>query len=231
MFAQRNVAYLLLIVMLGLIALGLVMLSSTSAALAPMDMNGVYSKLRAQFVWLGLGGVVCVFLALYDYQKLLRHAPWLLGIACVLLTLCLIPHVGVKINGSPRWLRVAGWTYQPSEFAKLALILFLSWWMGKNQRYILELKKGVVFPFLFLLPILALMVKQQDYGTTLIMLTILISILFVSGVRIIYLLPVPIVGFAGLAAYIWSTPERRERIKDWWHFLRDPVHVNVHSKF
>src|ERR1039458_306117 len=122
---QRNVAYLLLIVMLGLIALGLVMLTSTSAVLAPLDMTGVYSNLRKQCVWLALGGIVCVFLSRYDYQKLLRCAPWAMGIACVLLVLCLT--VGLRINGSPRWLRLAGWTYQPSEFAKLALILFLSW--------------------------------------------------------------------------------------------------------
>src|SRR5476649_1002581 len=154
MFMQRNVAYVLLIVMLGLIALGLVMLSSTSAVLAPLDMNGVYSNLRKQFVWLGLGGIACVFLSRYDYQKLLRHAPWLVGVACLMLVLCLIPHIGVKVNGSPRWLRLAGWTYQPSEFAKLALILFLSWWMGKNQRRAGEFLKGFLWPMLSVAPVL-----------------------------------------------------------------------------
>src|SRR5271170_1557134 len=109
MFMQRNVAYLLLIVMLGLIALGLVMLSSTSAVLAPLDMTGVYSNLRKQCVWLVIGGIACVFFSRYDYQKLLLHAPWAVGIACFLLLLCLIPHIGLRINGSPRWLRVAGW--------------------------------------------------------------------------------------------------------------------------
>src|SRR5471032_1157456 len=97
MFMQRNVAYLLLIVMLGLIALGLVMLTSTSAMLAPVDMNGVYSNLRKQCVWLVISGIVCVFLSRCDYQKLLRFAPYLLGIACVLLALCLVPHVGLKV--------------------------------------------------------------------------------------------------------------------------------------
>ena len=146
MFVQRNVAYLLLIVMLGLIALGLVMLSRTSAVLASQDMTGVYSNLRKQLGWLALGGVACVFLSRYDYQKLLRHAPYAVGLACVLLLLCLVPHVGLKVNGSPRWLRVAGWTYQPSEFAKLALILFLSWWMGKNHRRISEFMPGIFWP-------------------------------------------------------------------------------------
>ncbi|HEX4138700.1 MAG TPA: FtsW/RodA/SpoVE family cell cycle protein, partial [Candidatus Methylacidiphilales bacterium] len=97
MFMQRNAAYMLLIVMLGLIALGLVMLSSTSAELAPSDPPGVYekvyNKLAMQGVWLAVGGVACVFFALFDYQKVVKFAPWILGIACVLLVLCLVPHV------------------------------------------------------------------------------------------------------------------------------------------
>jgi cell division protein FtsW len=216
MFMQRNVAYLLLIVMLGLIALGLVMLSSTSAVLAPLDMTGVYSNLRKQFVWLGLGGIACVFFSRYDYQKLLRHAPWLVGIACVMLVLCLIPHIGVKVNGSPRWLRVAGWTYQPSEFAKLALILFLSWWMGKNQRRAGEFLKGFLWPILCTAPIFFLMVKQEDYGTTAILLAIMVAIMFCAGTRLLYLFPVPIVGMAGIVLISILKPERLAR---WMAFL------------
>src|SRR5271170_7550267 len=99
MFMQRNVAYVLLIVMLGLIALGLVMLSSTSAVLAPTDMTSVYSNLRKQCVWLGIGGIACVLLSRCDYQKLLRLSPFAVALAFVLLGLCLVSHIGVRING------------------------------------------------------------------------------------------------------------------------------------
>jgi cell division protein FtsW len=216
MFMQRNVAYLLLIIMLGLIALGLVMLSSTSAVLAPQDMTSVYSNLRKQFVWLVIGGVVCVFLSRYDYQKLLRLAPWAIGFACVLLALCLIPHVGVKINGSPRWLRVAGWTYQPSEFAKLALILFLSWWMGKNQRHAGEFLKGFFWPMLGVTPILLLMIIQQDYGTTAIMGVILVTMMFCAGSKLFYLVPASLFGLAGIVVISLFKAERHAR---WMAFL------------
>ncbi|MCE0522737.1 MAG: putative lipid II flippase FtsW [Methylacidiphilales bacterium] len=213
---QRNVAYLLLIVMLGLIALGLVMLSSTSAELAPQDITGVYSNLRKQLVWLVLGGIACVFLSRYDYQKLLRHAPWMVGAACVMLVLCLIPHIGVRVNGSPRWLRLAGWTYQPSEFAKLALILFLSWWMGKNQRHAREFLRGFFWPILCTGLIFVLMVRQEDYGTTSIMLAIMVAILFCAGTRLLYLLPVPVVGMLGIVAISLFNPQRMAR---WVAFL------------
>jgi len=221
-FMQRNVAYLLLVTMLGLIALGLVMLSSTSSVLAPVDMMGVYSNLRKQLMWLALGGIACVFLSRYDYQKWLRYAPWTVGLACLLLVLCLIPHVGVMINGSRRWLRVAGWTYQPSEFAKLALIFFLSWWMGKNQRHVHEFLKGFFWPIVCTAPILLLMVRQEDFGTTAIMLAILVAIMFCAGTRMIYLVPVPILGFAGLVAITLLKPERLAR---WMAFLH-PEHAS-----
>jgi len=235
MFTQRNVAYMLLIVMLGLVALGLVMLSSTSAELAPSDTPGVYdkayNKLLMQGVWLVIGGGACAFFALCDYQKVLKYAPWLLGVSGVLLLLCLVPHVGIRINGSPRWVRVAGWTYQPSEFAKLALIFFVSWWMGKNQRHVRELHRGLLLPVLCVSPLLLLMVLQQDNGTTVLMLLILVFIMFVAGVRLLYLLPLAAVAGLGMAIRAVCTPERWERIKDWWHFLKHPEHVDAHSKF
>jgi cell division protein FtsW len=217
MFMQRNVAYLLLISMLALIALGLVMLSSTSAVLASHELEGVYSNLRKQCVWLAMGGLACVFLALFDYQKLMRIAPWLVGLASVLLACCLVPHLGAKVNGSPRWLRLDGWTYQPSEFAKVALILFLAWWLGKNQREAGDFKTGLLWPLAGIAPILLLMILQQDYGTTAIMLAIVVAILFCAGTNLLYLAPVPVIGFAGLVVISFFKPERYARWMAFFH--------------
>ena len=221
MFMQRNAAYLVLIIMLGLVALGLVMLTSTSAMLAPSDMSAVYGNLRKQCVWLAFGGIACVLLSRYDYQKLLRFAPWIMGLAGVLLICCLIPHLGVKVNGSPRWLRLAGWTYQPSELAKLALILFLSWWMGKNQRQTRELTPGFLIPLVCTAPLLLLVAKQQDLGTTLIMLGIVVILLFCAGVRLAYLLPLPIFGIGGI---LLSSLFIHQRFARWTAFLHPELH-------
>ena len=221
MFMQRNAAYLVLIIMLGLVALGLVMLTSTSAMLAPSDMSGVYSNLRKQCVWLAFGGIACVCLSRYDYQKLLRFAPWIMGAAGVLLICCLIPHVGIRVNGSPRWLRLGGWTYQPSELAKLALILFLSWWMGKNQRQARELTPGFLIPLVCTAPLLLLVAKQQDLGTTLILLGIVVILMFCAGVRLMYLLPLPIFGIGGI---LLSSLFIHQRFARWTAFLHPELH-------
>ncbi|HUB66740.1 MAG TPA: putative lipid II flippase FtsW [Candidatus Methylacidiphilales bacterium] len=221
MFVQRNVAYVLLITMLGLIAIGLVMLSSTSSVLATGDMVNVYSNLRKQCAWLIIGGIACVLLSRCDYQKVLRCAPVVLAIAAGLLTLCLVPHIGVRVNGSPRWLRLAGWTYQPSEFAKLALILFLSWWMGKNQRHAHEFLRGFLWPVLGVAPLLLLVAKQQDLGTASIMLLIAVVIMFCAGTNLLYLLPAPVMGLAGLLLTSILIPERWQR---WMAFLHPEQH-------
>jgi cell division protein FtsW len=132
----------------------------------------------------------------------------------------LIPHIGVRINGSPRWLRMAGWTYQPSEFAKLALILFLSWWMGKNQRRSGEFLKGFLWPVLGVIPLLGLMIAQQDYGTTLIMVTITAAMMFCAGSRLLYLFPASIAGVAGVVVISLFKAERWGR---WMAFLHPHV--------
>jgi cell division protein FtsW len=220
MFMQRNAAYLVLIIMLGLIALGLVMLTSTSAMLAPLDMSGVYSNLRKQCVWLVLGGIACVCLSRYDYQKVLRFAPWIVALTAVLLVLCLTP-VGVRVNGSPRWLRLAGWTYQPSELAKLALIVFLSWWMGKSQRHSREFLRGFLLPVACTVPLLLLVAKQQDLGTTLIMLGILVVMMFCAGTRLFYLLPVPVLGVGSILVASLFIHQRFAR---WTAFLHPELH-------
>ena len=217
MFIQRNVAYLLLISMLALIALGLVMLTSTSAVLASQDMTSVYSNLRKQCVWLVLGGAACVFLSRYDYQKLMRLAPALVGLASVLLALCLVPHIGLKVNGSPRWLRFEGWTYQPSELAKLALIIFLAWWLGRKQRQPGEGLKDLAWPVAGVLPILVLMIMQKDLGTTAIMLAIVVAMLFCAGVRLYYLLPVSLAGLGSIVIVSLLTPERMGRWLAYFH--------------
>ena len=225
MFMQRNVAYLLLIVMLGLIALGLVMLTSTNAKLAPDDINGVYNNLNKQVEWLVLGGIVCVFFTRFDYQNVLRYSPWLLGGACFLLALTFLHSIGHMSHGSARWLRIGGFTYQPSEFAKLALIFFLSWWMGKNQRHASEFKRGLLYPLLCLAPLFLLMIKQQDFGTTAIMLAITVSLLFCAGARMLYLAPVPVLGVLGLLLTAAHNPERWARMTAFWHSAQttDPV--------
>ena len=124
MNAPRTSVYLLVVTVIGLTALGLVMLSSTSAY-APEAHGSALFLLKRQVAWLGIGIVVCAIGAAMDYH-LLQKTWWIWFVASIfLLALCFVPHICHRINGSRRWINI-GVTFQPSEFAKLAAIAAIS---------------------------------------------------------------------------------------------------------
>ena len=109
--------------MLGLLVIGIVMLFSTSAF--ARDSHGdVYFFIKRQAIWFGIGLVVCIFAALIDYH-FWQRTWWLwFALALVALALCYVPHIGMRINGSRRWVGLGPITFQPSEMAKVAAIFF-----------------------------------------------------------------------------------------------------------
>ena len=116
---MKAVITILVFCVAALLALGMVMLYSSS-----MVQAGAHF-LVLQFVWAALGLAACLVAALMDYRHLKKIAWPLFGLAILLLVLVFVPHVGAKINGARRWLRFGGFTLQPSEFAKVALIIVL----------------------------------------------------------------------------------------------------------
>jgi len=130
--AHRTSVYLLVVTVIGLIVLGLVMLSSTSAY-APESHGSALFLLKRQLMWLGIGALVCAIAAGLDYH-LLQKTWWIWFLLSVfLLSLCFVPHICHRINGSRRWINI-GVTFQPSEFAKLAAIATVAWWFARPSR-------------------------------------------------------------------------------------------------
>ncbi len=182
MFMQRNVAYLLLIVMLGLIALGLVMLSSTSAVLAPHGHDRrLQQPAQASASGSALGGIACVFLSRYDYQKLLRCAPWMVGVACVLLVL--VPDSAYRRQGQrfAALAAVGGLDLSAFGIRQAGADSFPFVVDGEKSAPCRRVHEGLLLADPLHRADLLLMVKQQDLGTTAIMLAILVAILFCAG--------------------------------------------------
>jgi cell division protein FtsW (lipid II flippase) len=175
----------------ALLALGLVMLYSSS-----MTQVGAH-YLMLQLVWCALGFVLCVVATVLDYQWL-KKAAWPLFIfALVLLVLVILPlphGITKKINGAHRWFILPGMRLQPSELAKLALIVMLAWYGERCQRQMHTWKRGVVLPGLLILSVLGLVFIEPDRGTTILLAAVSGSVLLVAGVRwkhvLIPLLPV-----------------------------------------
>ena len=200
---------LLVFCVAALLALGMVMLYSAS-----MTQVGPH-YLMMQLVWCGLGLVVCMVMALADYTLLRKFAWPILAFAVVLLVLVLIPHVGLRINGARRWLGAGGFRIQPSELAKLALIVIMAWYCERFQRQMSDWKRGIVIPAFIFAPVLLLIFIEPDRGTTILMAGVLSVMLLIAGVRWQYFAVPVVLGGTALGLSLWHDPMRMKRIFAW----------------
>jgi cell division protein FtsW len=193
----------------ALLALGMVMLYSSS-------MTQVGARyLIMQLIWCAMGLVSCVVMASLDYRHL-KKIWWLLLLAAVvMLALVLVPHIGVVRGRARRWFSFGGVSFQPSEFARLALIIVLAWYGEHFQRQMGTFKRGILIPGLFIVPILGLIFVEPDRGTTILLATVSAGMLLIAGVRWKFFIPPILLGIAGLAFSIWRDPMRMKRIFSW----------------
>jgi cell division protein FtsW len=195
----------------ALLSLGMVMLYSSS-----MTQVGAH-YLIMQLIWCAIGLVLCVGAASLDYRWLKKIAWPLLGIAIVLLALVMVPHLGRRINGARRWFSLGPANLQPSEMAKLALIIALAWYGERFQRKMPTFKRGIFIPGLIIAPVLGLIFIEPDRGSTILLSCVCGGMLLVSGVRFGFILPPMTIGAMALAWSLWHDPMRRERILAFLH--------------
>jgi cell division protein FtsW len=189
-----------------LLALGVVMLYSSSM----VQVGSRY--LQMQLVWCGLGLVACFTMAAFDYAWLKRHAWLLFAVTMVLLALVLIPGVGMKVNGARRWFNLYFMRFQVSELAKVALIIGLAWYVDRAQRQMATFVKGLVIPGAAAGLMLGLILLEPDYGTTMLLSCVTVMMLFIAGVRWVFIIPPVILGAVGFATMIWHNPVRLQRV-------------------
>jgi cell division protein FtsW len=126
---HRKSAYILFVAVLAMLVIGIVMLFSTSAF--ARDSHGdAFFFVKRQAVWLGVGLAGCTTATLVDYHFWQRTWWIWFGAALVGLAFCFVPHLGMRINGSRRWVGAGPLTFQPSELGKIAGVGFFWWWGG-----------------------------------------------------------------------------------------------------
>lgn len=204
----------------ALLALGLVMLYSSS-------MNDLVSRktgeiagakyLISQLVWCGIGVVFCVLAASLDYQRLRKFVWPIFFVAVVALLMPLVlPEPWAKaVKGARRWVHLPFGNVQPSEFAKLALILALAWYCERYQRQMPSFSRGIVIPGGIIAMILGLIFIEPDRGTTALLAAVSASMLLLAGVRWRFFVPPLIVGIVGFATMLVLDPMRWRRICSW----------------
>lgn len=212
--------------------LGLVMVLSASSVIALDDYGSSWYVVMRQGMWLAFGTAACVVVLRVDYHRWRRLAlPALLGTGG-LLVLVLVPGIGVTVNGASRWLGYGPFSLQPSELAKLTVLLFVADLLARRAAWMddvhLTLRPVVVVFGL----VAVLLMAQPNLGTTLVLGAIVLSLLFVAGTPFLPLAGMAAAGAAvatGLA--LWA-PYRRARVLaflDPWADYENTGYQNIQS--
>lgn len=214
---HRHAIYVLLLTVFGLTGLGMVMLSSTGA-FALESRGDMYYFLKRQGMWLCIATTVATVVAIMDYQIWKRLWPLVFAGTFVLLILCFVPPIGLRINGSSRWINLGFATFQPSELAKIATLMFLAWWVEKHELRMRTVVWGYILP-LGIVAILAVpIVFEVDFGSTALILAAALAVLFLGGASWKWLAAL---GTFGIAALIYVATHIDERLARLMAFL-DP---------
>jgi len=209
---QRKSIYFLIIAIATLVTIGSIMLFSTGAFAKESLKYGPDYFLKRQIVWLIVGFITCIIAANIDYHFWQRTWWVWLTVAAILLTLCYIPPIGMRVNGSARWLRTGFSTLQPSEFAKLAVVIALAWWFSRKETNMRGFLDGFVYPLAGTSILLALIVFEVDMGTTTLIGGATLAVMFVAGTRLRYLIGMALLGLGGLLFGLTKMPERMGRV-------------------
>ena len=126
-------------------------------------------------------------------------------------------HFGARFNGARRWFRFGGLNFQPSEFAKLALLIALAWYGEHFQRQMPQWKRGLLIPGLLIGLTVGLIFKEPDVGNALVLAAVSGIMLLIAGIRLRYFLPPLLAAAIGVGVFIYYNPVRSDRIHSWLH--------------
>jgi cell division protein FtsW len=201
----------------ALLGLGLVMLYSASVNMEVKSAQVGARYLIAQLVWCCLGLTVAVAAACFDYRRLKKFSPYLLAFSIFLLLLVFMPVIGIKAGGARRWIGHGSLRFQPSELAKVALIVFLAYYGEHFQRVMPRFREGLMIPGAIIAVTLGLIFIEPDRGCTILLAMVSGAMLVIAGARLIFIIPPALVAMAGLAFSLWHDPMRLKRIMAWLH--------------
>ena len=206
-----------------LMLFGLLMVYSSSSIWAEYKFNNSLHYVIYQGGFIILGIILIILLSRVKPAFYYEKANKFLILAIVFLILVLIPGIGVIRNGSRSWFGIAGFGIQPSEFAKLSLIIFTSKYLSQNEKLLKNYRKGI-FPILSILFfIFFLIMLEPDFGTGMILVISIISLMFIAGVDMKFFVVLGIVGIVGIVLLIMIAPYRMDRITSFLDPWSDPL--------
>lgn len=215
--------YIILFLTIFLTLFGILMIYSSSYVWSEYKFNNPYKFAMHQSLFGIVGFVMMVVISKIDYHIYYKYANYILLISGVLLVLVLIPGIGVIRNGSRSWFGIGSFGIQPSEIAKLSLIIFVSKYLANNDRNMSDIVHysfpilGIVFFFFFLI------LLEPDFGSGAIIVLSLIVLIFTSNIKLSFFIKLGFVGIAGIVGLIIAAPYRMARILAYLNPWSDPL--------
>jgi len=204
--------YTLAIVVFALIVLGLIMISSASVVISFERTGGNYYYLNRQLVFMAIGIVAMIVFSLIDYRLWRKLALPLMIAALFFLAIVLLPYFASPSHGANRWIIYGPFNFQPSEFAKLAILIYLSGWLARRKDDVKSFTRGFL-PFIFILAIVIFLVmREPDLGTMAIIAGSAAIVFFVAGASWIHVVLGAGSGILVILALILSAPYRLSRL-------------------
>ena len=202
---------------------GIIMIYSASEIWANYKFNDSFHFAKLQAIFFIIGLVAMYITSKIDYHFYQKHANLILGICILLLIIVLIPGVGKLRNGSRSWFQIGPIGLQPSEFAKIGMIIFLAKYLAHNQKELNNIIKGLLPVFIIIFLIFGLIIIEPDFGSAMVMMICLMSIIFISGVKLSFFAFLGIGGLIGITGLIIIAPYRLKRIISFLNPWTDPL--------
>lgn len=220
---KSNPDWLIIISTLILLGIGVIMVYSASAVLAYREVGDWYYYAKRQ-LFFALLGVLAMYVTMnIDYWVWKKWAKLGLFITFSLLGVLLIPGVGLTRGGATSWLGIGSFSIQPSEFVKLAIIIYLAKMFSERQGDMVSFKKGLVPPLSILAIAIGLIMMQPDLGTATVLAGTVVLMIYTAGARMKHLVGLMLVGVAGFAGLILAAPYRIKRIMGFLDPWQDPL--------
>lgn len=213
---------LLVIALVGLACVGVVMVTSSSIAVADSQHLGAFYFLKKHLLFLGLGAIVATFAMRTELKLLEKHAWMMFGGAVILLVLVFVPGIGMRLNGAHRWLNFRITTFQPVEAVKLILVIYVASYLVRHRESVETSFWGLFKPIMVAGLFVVMLLVQPDFGSATLMIAVTIGMIWMGGANPIYLggMGLPVVGLLWFVAKF--EPYRMRRLTSFVDPWADP---------
>lgn len=229
--SQGSADYTFLTFFIILLIFGLIMLSSASSPVGHQRFSDGYFFIKRQLIFGVLPGLALFFLfAKISYKRLQDLAIPIYILVIIILLLVFIPGIGSNLNtGAQSWILIGDYSFQPSEFAKLGIIIFLASYLTLKGKKLLNFKEGFLIAVCLGLAPIMLVVLQPDIGTVAILFTIMFGLLFVAQTNVRHLSVLALVGIISIVILVLLAPYRAARLTIFLHPELDPQGIGYQT--